>query len=95
MKAQIEAILTQALDVFNNKTQDYGSPDVGLNVEGGFVWLWGKINRLKSLVWDNELDYDDKQKVLTTYDTLLDILVYCAITLAILQNEMKQEEGLK
>jgi len=79
-----DLIINQARTIFLQKQNDYGSDNISaLGIQGVFVRMWDKINRLKRLVWESR---ENKVKDESIDDTFLDILNYAIIAL-LLKND--------
>jgi len=84
------SVMKEALDLSVRKNNAYGKGNISaLGVRGIFVRMWDKINRLKTLIWDNTGKDDVGESV---RDTFIDLVNYAAYGVMLLDGTWDTEE---
>lgn len=86
-----ERIVKHFLEAFllrKRKGRDYKNVWKELGVRKEFVYLYDKVHRLKSLIWDQNKPANE-----STRDTIIDMINYAHHTLILLEDEINKQNG--
>lgn len=84
-EAKILACFMEAFLLRRRKGKDYGDSWKGLGYKGEFPFIYGKVERLKKILWEDNLPANESAR-----DSLVDLLNHIVHTLVLVDEERKK-----